>query len=222
MHRKALTSLSAQVPVWLLKATRGFLKSFQWARDAADRLVSPPCLCSLPELLFVFFTLSICIPTFSCHLVSHSNLQDVTRVLKELFLNVRSLADILASNETFAAPIEDTYKLLDLDSFILYWQRYHVIVFASPQAFADILAFNETFAAPMEDTYKLLDLNPEDTTTLEQYLQVSKALWPAQAPKISCLAVACLHSMPHFDRLLDLNPQDTTTFQQRLRVNGAP
>ena len=29
-----------QVPVWLLKATRSFLKSFQWARDAADRLVS--------------------------------------------------------------------------------------------------------------------------------------------------------------------------------------
>ena len=40
------------------------------------------------------------------------------------------------------------------------------------QAFADILASNETFAAPMEDTYKLLDLNPEETTTLEQYLQV--------------------------------------------------
>jgi len=31
-----------QVPVWLLKATRGFLRSFQWAWDAADRLVSPP------------------------------------------------------------------------------------------------------------------------------------------------------------------------------------
>ena len=29
-----------QVPVWLLKATRGFLRNFQWARDAADRLVS--------------------------------------------------------------------------------------------------------------------------------------------------------------------------------------
>ena len=41
-----------QVPVWLLKATRGILKSFQWARDAADRLVrtGPPlkicCLAS--------------------------------------------------------------------------------------------------------------------------------------------------------------------------------
>ena len=43
------------------------------------------------------------------------------------------------------------------------------------QAFADILASNETFAAPMEDTYKLLDLNPEETTTLEQYLQVGAA-----------------------------------------------
>ena len=43
------------------------------------------------------------------------------------------------------------------------------------QAFADILASNETFAAPMEETYKLLDLNPEDTTTLEQYLQVSRS-----------------------------------------------
>lgn len=29
--------------MWLLKATRSFLRSFQWARDAADRLVS---LCS--------------------------------------------------------------------------------------------------------------------------------------------------------------------------------
>ena len=28
-----------QVPVWLLRATRNFLRSFQWARDAADRLV---------------------------------------------------------------------------------------------------------------------------------------------------------------------------------------
>lgn len=28
-----------QVPVWLLKATRGLLRNFQWARDAADRLV---------------------------------------------------------------------------------------------------------------------------------------------------------------------------------------
>ena len=26
--------------MWLLKATRSILKSFQWARDAADRLVS--------------------------------------------------------------------------------------------------------------------------------------------------------------------------------------
>lgn len=28
-----------QVPVWLLKGARGFLNSFQWAKDAADRLV---------------------------------------------------------------------------------------------------------------------------------------------------------------------------------------
>ena len=28
-----------RVPVWLLKTTRNILKSFQWARDAADRLV---------------------------------------------------------------------------------------------------------------------------------------------------------------------------------------
>ena len=45
----------------------------------------------------------------------------------------------------------------------------------STQAFADILASNENFTAPMEDTYKLLDLNPEETTTLEQYLQVGAA-----------------------------------------------
>lgn len=32
-----------QVPVWLLKATRSFLRSFQWARDAADRLVRQAC-----------------------------------------------------------------------------------------------------------------------------------------------------------------------------------
>jgi len=30
-----------QVPVWLLRFTRNALKSFQWARDAADRLVCP-------------------------------------------------------------------------------------------------------------------------------------------------------------------------------------
>ena len=34
------TAATLQVPVWLLKATRSILKSFQWARDAADRLVS--------------------------------------------------------------------------------------------------------------------------------------------------------------------------------------
>ena len=30
----------------------------------------------------------------------------------------------------------------------------------------------------MDDTYKLLDLNPEETTTLEQYLQVCAASLP--------------------------------------------
>ena len=30
-----------QVPVWLLRATRNALRGFQWARDAADRLVCP-------------------------------------------------------------------------------------------------------------------------------------------------------------------------------------
>ncbi|KAK9901082.1 hypothetical protein WJX75_002418 [Coccomyxa subellipsoidea] len=34
------------VPVWLLKATRSFLKSFQWARDAADRLAFADILAS--------------------------------------------------------------------------------------------------------------------------------------------------------------------------------
>ena len=28
-----------RVPVWLLKSTRNILSAFQWARDAADRLV---------------------------------------------------------------------------------------------------------------------------------------------------------------------------------------
>ena len=36
----ALALQVTQVPVWLLKTTRNFLRSFQWARDAADRLVS--------------------------------------------------------------------------------------------------------------------------------------------------------------------------------------
>ncbi len=34
------------VPVWLLKATRGVLRSFQWARDAADRLAFADLLSS--------------------------------------------------------------------------------------------------------------------------------------------------------------------------------
>lgn len=29
-----------KVPVWLLRVTRNLLRGFQWARDAADRLVS--------------------------------------------------------------------------------------------------------------------------------------------------------------------------------------
>lgn len=53
-----------RVPVWLLKSTRNILKSFQWARDAADRL---------------------------------------------------AFADILSSSETFSAPMDETYKLLDVD-----------------------------------------------------------------------------------------------------------
>lgn len=53
-----------RVPVWLLKSTRNILKSFQWARDAADRL---------------------------------------------------AFADILSSSETFSAPMDETYKMLDVD-----------------------------------------------------------------------------------------------------------
>ena len=52
------------VPVWLLKTTRGVLRSFQWARDAADRL---------------------------------------------------AFADLLAANENFDAPMEETYALLGVD-----------------------------------------------------------------------------------------------------------
>ncbi|CAD7696860.1 unnamed protein product [Ostreobium quekettii] len=52
------------VPVWLLRLTRGFLKQFQWAGDAADRL---------------------------------------------------AFAEVLSSSESFDAPMEETYKLLDID-----------------------------------------------------------------------------------------------------------
>lgn len=52
------------VPVWLLKATRAILRSFQWATDASDRL---------------------------------------------------AFADLLATNENFDAPMEDTYTLLGVD-----------------------------------------------------------------------------------------------------------
>ena len=31
------------VPTWLLKRVRGLLQSLQWAKDAADRLVSGRC-----------------------------------------------------------------------------------------------------------------------------------------------------------------------------------
>lgn len=34
------------VPVWLLKGTRGVLRSFQWATDAADRLAFAEVLSS--------------------------------------------------------------------------------------------------------------------------------------------------------------------------------
>lgn len=45
----ACTSLRPQVrnvPVWLLKGTRGLLRSFQWATDAADRLAFAEVLSS--------------------------------------------------------------------------------------------------------------------------------------------------------------------------------
>ena len=41
------TASVSNVPVWLLKGTRGFLGAFQWAKDATDRLVcldAPTCL----------------------------------------------------------------------------------------------------------------------------------------------------------------------------------
>jgi uncharacterized protein YbjT (DUF2867 family) len=34
------------VPTWLLKGTRGLLKGADWAKDAADRLVSAAFCCS--------------------------------------------------------------------------------------------------------------------------------------------------------------------------------
>ena len=37
LHRLPLQV--TRVPVWLLKSTRNILSAFQWARDAADRLV---------------------------------------------------------------------------------------------------------------------------------------------------------------------------------------
>lgn len=39
-----------QVPLWLLKSTRNFLRGFQWARDASDRLV-----CSLTDCCVLFY-----------------------------------------------------------------------------------------------------------------------------------------------------------------------
>lgn len=42
-----------RVPVWLLKTTRNILKSFQWARDAADRLVSKTTCIDQSLQLFV-------------------------------------------------------------------------------------------------------------------------------------------------------------------------
>ena len=44
------------VPVWLLRFARGLLNTFQWARDAADRLVS---LCSVDLLHLGLFSLEI-------------------------------------------------------------------------------------------------------------------------------------------------------------------
>jgi len=54
-----------KVPLWLLKGTRGVLRSFAWSRDAADRL---------------------------------------------------AFADVLNSDAVFAAPMEETYKLLKMSS----------------------------------------------------------------------------------------------------------
>ena len=102
--------------MWLLKATRGFLRSFQWARDAADRLVSSP-YCHP----FVYICLSKWV-RYAEHMMLAWH-----RCVRGALLHahgiaqchhaapVQAFADILASNETFAAPMEDTYKLLDLN-----------------------------------------------------------------------------------------------------------
>lgn len=37
--------------------------------------------------------------------------------------------------------------------------------------FANVMTSDTVFSAPMEETYELLGLKPEETTTLEQYLQ---------------------------------------------------
>lgn len=37
-------------------------------------------------------------------------------------------------------------------------------------AFANVLTNNEVFSAPMDETYEMLGLDPNDTTTLEQYM----------------------------------------------------
>ena len=42
---------------------------------------------------------------------------------------------------------------------------------ANRLAFAEVLAGGEPLTASMDETYKVFGLNPEETTTLESYLQ---------------------------------------------------
>ena len=72
----------------------------------------------------------------------------------------------MARRLTSFFPITLTFSARVLTSFFQW-----TVDVTDRMAFAEVLSSNEAFVAPMQDLYTDLGLDPNQTTTLEKYLQ---------------------------------------------------
>lgn len=101
-----------RVPVGVLKGARGFISFFQWFGDAADRLVrrrgkqlwSRRCHVAFQDDLFAPSALLLSFP-----------LPRAPSPLHPALSVPQAFSQVLSSNENFAAPMDETYKLLGVN-----------------------------------------------------------------------------------------------------------
>ena len=179
-----------RVPVWLLKSTRNILKSFQWARDAADRLVMHPLLLLLSPLQASSQQADtvwlLCIELVEITDKITGKLQANHETSPGMCLVQHPLCT--AASCVLGCGLYGTIFVVQVmrQSYACDWKPHSCLgrlltmvcpacsaplVLIALQAFADILSSSETFSAPMDETYKMLDIDPSSITTLESYLQ---------------------------------------------------